>query len=162
LGEKGSLAAAFTSCRFNKLEIMRLEKLLDSLDLKNRDSDDQPAPSEIQHRGVPIPPVIKTKKGIGSKSSHDNGSVSDESLSTPNALMLEKTVVQIIEAYTGLLTANILDDAILVDLGLNSLAAIVMSEKLRTSHQVFVAGPDPLNLSVRQLEQRISLLGSTA
>jgi len=162
LDENGSLAAAFTGCRFIRLEIMRLERLLDSLDPQNRDTDDKQAPGGIHHRSVPIPPVIKSKKKIGTKLSHNNGSVSDESLSTPETLMPEKTVLELIEAYTGLATTNISDDAILGDLGLDSLAAIEMSEELHNSRRVLVAGPDLLNLSVRQLEQRISPLGSIA
>lgn len=147
--EDGSLAAALTGCRFSKLEITRLEKLLDPV---NQATSEQAAQPQLQNRSAPVPSVVKSEVDLSEALASSNGPVSSVKPPSP---AFDNAIRQIIETYTGLEAAEITGDAILGDLGLDSLAAIEMAEELRSAYQITIDGMDLLNISVKQLEEKV-------
>ncbi|KAF2464017.1 BcPKS16, polyketide synthase [Lindgomyces ingoldianus] len=152
--EDDSVVAAFTGCRFAKLEITRLERLLDPV---NQVAGSKPPEPKVQHHSVPPPPPAQLDINPGMTPDISSSPSSDGKPSSPP---IENTLRQTLETYTGVAAVSILDDTILGDLGLDSLAATEMAEELQSSNQISIDSQELVYMSVKQLEQKI--YGSSA
>ncbi|KAK4446906.1 BcPKS16, polyketide synthase [Podospora aff. communis PSN243] len=153
----GSVAAAFTGCRFTKLDMARLEKLLDPVNgvstaVKKPSSATSVEPVTPMDPD-PALPSLTPDSGSGSPSDVDTPPLS-ESGDGPN-------LRQLLQTYTGVAASSILDGSVMAELGLDSLAATEMAEELRLADQG-IDGQDLLTMTVKQLEQRLYGLSSRA
>ncbi|KAH7322463.1 hypothetical protein B0I35DRAFT_322048, partial [Stachybotrys elegans] len=128
----GSFAASLAGCRFSKIEITKLERLLDPSSKSPSEGARQLPP---QQPSVIPAPVLELK--------------------SPQPIWGD-AVRQTLAVYTGLASDEMMEDAVLGDLGLDSIAAIEMAEELQSSYQILVNGPDLLNMTVKQLEDKMT------
>ena len=146
--EDGSLAAAFTGCQFTKLEIGRLERALGSVNgslvLPAVDVPILQRPHVA--RLDSIPPL-----SIGS----DTSSSTDSGPASPGGG--EDTLVAMLEKLTGVATSTVLDETLLDDLGIDSLAAIELSSELAGFYQITIDGGDLVAMTVGELRVHLKL-----
>lgn len=148
--EDASVAAAFTGCRFTKLDVTRLERLLDPVNrTPGSNKAKKPEISALLSSG---PPRIE----ITPRLTPDSGSapLSDDELDTPTSIP-RNNLREMFEQYTGAAASSILDDAIIADLGLDSLAATAMAEELQSSYDVIIDSQKLLPMTVKELEYRV-------
>ncbi|KAF2654186.1 ketoacyl-synt-domain-containing protein [Lophiostoma macrostomum CBS 122681] len=144
--QDGSPVAAFIGCRFVKLDITRLERLLD------------PASSRLNH-GTPA----QSRTQVSESSS--NGLQSDldvttaattPCVATPPASTRAQDVRQLLETYTGIAADLMLLDTIIGDMGLDSLASTELASELQPADGSPIKGEELLLLTVTQLEERLN------
>lgn len=168
----GEVVAAFTGCRFVKLDITRLERLLGP-GKQQGGAQTQAAHSHI----VAAPPVQeRVVEGLALKEilprssvptttadSSYGGSSTDDTAATakttpgtmtpPTESMVD--VRQLLETYTGAAAATIADDIVIADLGLDSLAATEMAFELQAADGRPISGGELTAMTVKQLEERL-------
>ncbi|PKX97737.1 uncharacterized protein P174DRAFT_510672 [Aspergillus novofumigatus IBT 16806] len=145
-----TVMAAFVGCRFAKLDMSRLARLLDTANKtpKARTASTQSAP--------PSPGLVdrETPPDLVSDRSSD-----DESPDTPgsDASFRIAGLREMFETYTGVSKSQVLDGAMLMsELGLDSLAATEMAEELQSSYGVIINSQDLVSTSIQELEGRVS------
>jgi Phosphopantetheine attachment site len=153
--DDGSVAAAFTGCRFTKLDVTRLERLLDPV---NRNLGSKQA-QKLDHGA------------LSSSTSHSNDRTPDLTSGSSNASSTWDEIEalpsipgpnlrEMFETYTGAAASSILDDAMIAHLGLDSLAATEMAEELQSSYKVTTESHDLLSMTIKELEHRLSGLSA--
>ncbi|PYH92048.1 ketoacyl-synt-domain-containing protein [Aspergillus ellipticus CBS 707.79] len=146
----GNVHAAITGCRFVKVEMNRLERVLDSANRAPTTPAPAPAPAPPKVT-IAVPVEEDTDSGADTTLTPDLTSGSDdddESLPDVRAML---------ESYTGAIASKISDTALITDLGLDSLAAIEMAEELGTACGVAVDSNELLAITVKQLEAQIGV-----
>nr|WPM83318.1 ProsJ [Phaeosphaeria sp.] len=148
--EDGSVAAAFTGCRFSKLDMSRLERLLDSA---NQVAGDREAQVRSQQQPITQPGMTQVNHNASISTAQQGASIVEKQPQFPSPN--QNNLRQILETYTGVAAARISSDAVLGDLGLDSLAATEMAGELQSSSQISLEGQDLLCMSVKELEETI-------
>lgn len=155
--EDGCTAAAFTGCRFSKLDMSRLERLLDSA---NRPAVSETIRAQGQNHPVPQHKALhKDAEPEPAWTSSGEPYIEAQNSAPPP---VDNNLRQILETYTGVAATSISAEAILGDLGLDSLAATEMAGELQSSNQISLDGLDLLSMSVKELEAKLygAALGS--
>ncbi|KAI1501592.1 ketoacyl-synt-domain-containing protein [Biscogniauxia marginata] len=142
----GPVAAAFTGCRFVKLELTRLERLLDTA---NRVPVSKEAELRDRLLGASSPSSTEETTPALSSISNSDSVASAESPDEPASNGLG----QVLETYTGIKASMIVNEAVIADLGLDSLAATEMAEELKASFDIDIDAQDLLSITFEKLEQ---------
>ncbi|KAK8124195.1 hypothetical protein PG999_004113 [Apiospora kogelbergensis] len=167
----GQVVAAFINCRFVKLNITRLERLLNSTN--GTPSKELPSTSPAYGPAVPSlqpkAPVVTISSRSSSTNSSNGGSQDSEQdgltaattpAATPGAMtpplgMNEKEVLQLLETYTGASIAMLAHDAIVSELGLDSLASTELASELLPVDGCQITSEELLAMNVGQLVERL-------
>ncbi|RDL40047.1 Uncharacterized protein BP5553_00026 [Venustampulla echinocandica] len=148
--EDGTIAAAFTGCRFAKLDVTRLERLLDPV---NRNTSGKQA-QRLDHGVLSSSTSHNIERLPGLTSDTSTALSSDDEIETPPSIR-ENTLREMLETYTGAAASSILGEAMIADLGLDSLAASEMAGELQFSYEVILDSQDLLSMTVKELENRL-------
>jgi acyl transferase domain-containing protein len=143
--EDESAVAAFLGCRFVKLDITRLEKLLDPANARTSNSNTRQNPalsSGSRSNG------LESYADVTTAATTPNVSTRPSSATTPD-------LRQLLETYTGITASAVLHDAVIGDLGLDSLASAELSSELQPADGYPIKGEEILLMTVRQLEERL-------
>ncbi|KAK0713998.1 BcPKS16, polyketide synthase [Lasiosphaeria miniovina] len=155
----GSVAAAFTGCRFAKLDVTRLERLLDATNRVPGSKQTQARPNVAEmpqsHPSPGISSLSEKASSFHGQDSDSSWAVSD--LDTQLSSDEESPDIRsTLQTYTGVAASAIPGDAVLAELGLDSLAAAEMAEELGILNQAAAMdSQDILSMTVKQLEQHV-------
>lgn len=167
---QGDLVALFTGCRFAKLPVSKLEKMLD---LANRTS---PPPPRQNSTAVPLAAPSSPFPSTGTASSSSGasttsadgrgtttpasstGSPPPPSQASDAALLL--ALRGMLAEYTGIDASEIPDDKMLAELGVDSLASVELVGELSSKFGVDVAGDTLGESTIRDLLRHLG--GGTA
>ncbi|KAK3902479.1 BcPKS16, polyketide synthase [Staphylotrichum tortipilum] len=157
---QGDLVALFTGCRFAKLPIAKLEKMLD---LANRTS-----PSPPGQKSAVMPPATPSSHPLStgtasSSSSASTTSADDRGTITPAsstgspppsqtkdaALLL--ALRGMLAEYTGIGASEIPDDKMLAELGVDSLASVELVGELSSKFGIDISGEALGESTIRDL-----------
>ncbi|KFG85645.1 polyketide synthase [Metarhizium anisopliae] len=143
--EDGSIAATFTGCRFAKLDMVRLEKLLDPVNcIVSRNQGDS------TESFLPEMAEISCPKAAGLADPRRDITPPE----TP-PLSIKSSLRQVLETYTGFPASSMVDDAVIADLGLDSLAATELASELQTANGDAIDGNELLSMTIHQLDQKL-------
>ncbi|KAL8933262.1 MAG: hypothetical protein Q9211_005878, partial [Gyalolechia sp. 1 TL-2023] len=165
LTRDGTLVMSITGCQFNKLQISKLEKALDSVNPKAatvaaKSEKIASEPMVASSKTVPAPGL---EEALPDLSSADSDS-SDDGPTTPvagNQAGVE-TLRNVLSEYTGVPALDITDDVSMGELGVDSLAAVEMAEELSSRFGKDVASEDLLASSYGELIRICELSTSVA
>lgn len=149
LTRDGTLVMILTGCQFNKLQISKLEKALDSANSEAANSSapkDKVTSKSLTVSSDPTPvPSSEIAPALSSASSDDG----DDGPKTPDSGVEEGTesLKNILSEYTGVSTGDITEDATLGELGVDSLAAVEMAEELSSKFGKDIESGDLLTSS---------------
>ncbi|KAF5871074.1 putative polyketide synthase protein [Botrytis fragariae] len=143
----GKLVMASTGFGFTKLLITKLEKMLAAANPKV--SNNAPLERKLTRTLTPITtPASPTEND--SRSSTDDSD--DEGPPTPAGFVSgADNLKTLIASYTGLPDAEVIDDASIGDLGIDSLAAVELAEELQTKFGKEIAAEDLMMSSYASL-----------
>lgn len=148
-GLTSSIAAAFTGCRFTKLPIGRLEKLLDPVnqmhpthESSDRDQSSKPWQDEIM-------PTVETH------SASDRLTAITAGPKTAKPKPEDDFFLQILQTYTGIPASKIMNDTVLANMGLDSLAATELTSELQSRYGVSLDSTDLTSMTVHQVQQQL-------
>ncbi|KAF7889246.1 hypothetical protein EAF00_009546 [Botryotinia globosa] len=143
----GKLVMTSTGVSFTKLLITKLEKMLAAANPKV--SKNEPLKQELMRTLTPITtPGSPTEND--SRSSIDDSD--DEGPPTPTDFVSgADNLKNLIASYTGLSDTEIIDDANIGDLGVDSLAAVELAEELQTKFGKEIAAEDLMMSSYANL-----------
>lgn len=133
----GKLVMTSTGVAFTKLLITKLEKMLAAANPK----PSQETPPERKH--VPMFTPLTTLGSTENDSRSSADGFDDEGPPTPMDIIAHvDDLKNLIASYTGLSETDILDDANIGDLGVDSLAAVELAEELQTQFGKEIAAED--------------------
>ncbi|ROV96090.1 hypothetical protein VSDG_05051 [Cytospora chrysosperma] len=149
------VAAAFTGCRFTKLDISRLERLLDPVNVAPGGQQGlKPKPGTAMDPirvTLPshevVPPLEFDLDSSSTKSI-------DSEVDTP-ASGNERSFLELLEVYTGMPASSVTGDNTLADMGLDSLAATEMAEELQSLYRVSLEGASLLSMTAKEVQQML-------
>ncbi|GES58229.1 BcPKS16, polyketide synthase [Aspergillus terreus] len=142
--------AAFVGCRFAKLNMSRLGRLLETANKSPK------ARATLTKSPAPSPDLVEpeTPPELVSDRSSDDGSPETPS---SDARFRIAGLREMFETYTGVSKSQVLDGAMLMsELGLDSLAATEMAEELQSTYGVIIDNQDLVSTSIQDLERRVS------
>lgn len=148
--EDGSIAATLTGCRFAKLDMVRLEKLLDPVNCIVSSNQ-----GDSTESFVPEKSEISCPKASGLADPRRDITPPE----TP-PLSMESSLRQILETYTGFPAASMVDDAVIADLGLDLLAATELASELQTANGNAIDCNELLSMTIHQLDQKLGHVAS--
>lgn len=143
----GSFAAAFTGCQFTKLEISRLERALGSV---NDTAEQLPA----SQQPLPLRPQVSRLDSLPPLSTGSDTSSVPSDPPSPGGV---DALLGVLQRFTGAVVSAVSDKTDLVDMGVDSLAAIELATELAGSFQVAIDGADLLGMTVGELRGHIKL-----
>ncbi|MCJ1386179.1 hypothetical protein MMC17_009305 [Xylographa soralifera] len=167
---EGVLAMTITGAQFSKLLISKLERFLDSANAKPSPTaaiktvTSQQEPLTSSETTSTATSVEGTETPPGTDNSSQATSVEDdEKLATLEAFdnVGETNLRKIIATYTGLSLAEIVRDADIGDMGVDSLAAVELAEELQTEFGKEVVAEDLLMTSYGALSDLLVPFSST-
>jgi len=166
---EGALAMIITGAHFTKLLISKLERFLDSANAKPSQGTAMGNKSlpQVLFKSSETTYTATSVKGTETLPGMDNSSratsVESSGLATPEAVDggAERSLRNIIVAYTGLSPAEIAHDANIGDLGVDSLAAVELAEELQAQFGKEVAAEDLLISSYGALSELLVPFSST-
>ncbi|KAL9004771.1 MAG: hypothetical protein Q9188_002428 [Gyalolechia gomerana] len=164
LTRDGTLVMSITGCQFNKLQISKLEKALDSANPKAAKvvaaSENIAAePMTASSKTVPAPGLEATPD----LSSADSDSTDDGPQTPVTGIQAGvETLRNVLSEYTGVPAVEITEEASLGELGIDSLAAVELAEELSSRFGKDVASEDLLASSYRELIKICELSTSVA
>ncbi|KAI9667742.1 MAG: Type I Iterative PKS [Bathelium mastoideum] len=136
----GELVAMLTGCRFAKLPISRLEKILD---MANQGSS-APQKEKPIARGPSPPPLVAPPSSDSSSAASESTGASTlaTDLTTPSPSRESSKVIlalrELVAEYTGIEPSGIPEDKMLADLGLDSLASVELIGELSSKFGVAI------------------------
>jgi acyl transferase domain-containing protein/acyl carrier protein len=167
----GEVVAAFTGCRFVKLDITRLERLLGPGKQHGGAQTHAahahvvaapPAQERVVERLALEAMLPRSSVPTTADSSYGGSSTDDTAATaktTPGTMTppMESVVDvrQLLETYTGAAAATIADDIVIADLGLDSLASTEMAFELQAADGRPISGGELTAMTVKQLEERL-------
>ncbi|KAH7320277.1 BcPKS16, polyketide synthase [Stachybotrys elegans] len=138
----GGVVAMLGGCRFNTILISKLEKALDS------------ANGGLERR-IGSEWMLRAEEDVVSNAP-------SEMIATPSSEHNERTALDscsrlrdMVSEYTGVSYAEILEDAVLSDLGLDSLAAVEMVGELSSKFGLIIDSTELVNCTLKHLYQRL-------
>ena len=148
----GTLVMTITGVQFTKLLISKLEQFLDSANPKAAQST-VPKVERISHVQAASTEPSSTRESDMPSLSTATSVESDSGIATPRSFKDdgEESLKGIIAEYTGISTMDIVDDANIGDLGVDSLAAVELAEELQSSFGQEVAAEDLLAFTYGEL-----------
>lgn len=153
MSEKNEMMAALCGCRFTKLPILKLERTLDLATMpRDRMASSESKPTSFTSSSAAD---TKTSSSVFNTrfSSSTPTSTSAEEVSA-NGLTYE-ALREVISEYTGLNKFEIADDAMLRDLGLDSLASVELLEQLSSKFGILVDADEIMLCSLASLGKRL-------
>ncbi|KAK4182798.1 ketoacyl-synt-domain-containing protein [Podospora australis] len=157
LSEMGQILATFCGCRFTKISISRLEKVLDGYQ--------SGTVSHLPSIPAPIPtqqPQVAVSSSCGPFTSSSDGSGFNTPPSTTPSTTVEpsspgaewEAVISLVSEFTGSDRTAIPTNAILAELGLDSLASIELAEQL-SAVGVAISSSDLTTASLNDLRKQL-------
>lgn len=146
-----SIAAALTGCRFTKLPIIRLEKLLDPV---NQAHPADGSSTRDHHQNS----VIRHEENMPTVESHAASNRLTTTTAGPQTAKPkpeDDRLLQILQTYTGIPASKIMVDTALADMGLDSLAATELASELQPLYGVNLESTELTSMTVQQVQQQL-------
>lgn len=170
MSEEGEMVAMLCDCRFTKVMISKLEKALDLATLSKDRGPVAPAISGASNmntatrvtRAISTPSSTEGKTGSSSLPSSTSTPPStvtsaEEVGSDAGQSQAYEALREMISEYTALDKSEIAHDAILGDLGLDSLASVEIVDQLYSQFGVVVGAEEIVVSSLASLAQRLGV-----
>ena len=164
LSKENVLVITIMGVQFTRLPITRLEKLLDSANPKARDS---PAPAPVSKSSQPI--FLDSTSETSSQGQSDTDSDENElrsrnssatSLDSDMGTMEDddttlKALKSLLASYVGLAEDDIIDEANVADLGVDSLAATELADEISNTFSKEIDGDELPMMTFGELRQKV-------
>jgi acyl carrier protein/SAM-dependent methyltransferase len=145
---QGTMVAAFSGVRFAKVQMFKLRRTLQSINPK----------STVSSVAATIDSASATPDAISTIMSTPSTNDSDQEVDVSATTLagIKDTIRSLIAGFVGLDGSKMPMDALLADLGIDSLSSIELAAEIQTELEVSISSEDVCNMTVAGLCQRVS------